>query len=63
MIETDAEILEFYVPENSKITRKKIKDLKFPRNAIIGGVIRGKTIFIAKGDTHIQAGDKVVLFA
>ncbi len=63
LIETDAEILEFYVPANCKITNKKIKDLKFPDKAIIGGVIRGEKIFIAKGDTLIKAGDKVVLFA
>lgn len=63
LIETDAEILEYFVPRNSKITRKKLKDLKFPKNAIVGGVIRGEDIFIAKGDTKIQAADKVVLFA
>ena len=63
LIETDAEILEYFVPQKSKITRKRIKDLKFPRNAIIGGIIRGENIFIAKGDSQIQAGDKVVLFA
>ncbi len=63
LIETDAEILEYFVPRNSKITRKKLKDLKFPTDATIGGIIRGENIFIARGDTQIKAADKVVLFA
>ncbi len=60
---TDAEVLEYYVPANTRITKKPLKDVKFPKQAIIGGVIRGKETFIAKGDTQIQAGDKVVVFA
>lgn len=57
----NAEILEFKVHENSKITKKKIKDLKFPRNAIIGGVIRNNKGVIALGDYQIEKDDKVVV--
>ncbi|MCF6296777.1 MAG: Trk system potassium transporter TrkA [Flavobacteriaceae bacterium] len=57
----NAEILEFKIHNNSKITKKKIKDLKFPRNAIIGGVVRNDKGIIALGDYQIQEGDKVVV--
>lgn len=57
----NAEILEFKVHEKSKITKKMIKDLKFPRNAIIGGVIRDDKGVIALGDFQIQKDDKVVV--
>ena len=57
----NAEILEFKAHKNSKITKKPIKDLKFPRNAIIGGVIRDNTGVIALGDFKIQEDDKVVV--
>lgn len=57
----NAEILEFKVLKNSKITKNKIKDLKFPRNAIIGGVIRDDIGQIALGDFQVQEGDKVVV--
>ncbi len=57
----NAEILEFKVHDNSKITKKKIKDLKFPRNAIIGGVIRDDKGVIALGDYQIKKDDKVVV--
>lgn len=57
----NVEILEFKPSKNSKITKKKIKDLKFPRNAIIGGVIRNNTGVIALGDFQIREDDKVVV--
>jgi trk system potassium uptake protein TrkA len=57
----NAEILEFIVNPTSKITGKIIKDLEFPRSAIIGGVIRHDEGLIALGDFEIRAGDKVVV--
>jgi len=60
---TDAEILEFVVHKQSKITKGKLCNVKFPKGAIIGGVTRGKSSFIAKGDTEIHAKDRVVVFA
>ncbi|MCF6222535.1 MAG: Trk system potassium transporter TrkA [Flavobacteriaceae bacterium] len=57
----NAEILEFNVLKNSKITKSKIKDLKFPRNAIIGGVIRNDKGQIALGDFQVRENDKVVV--
>ncbi|HEY6435549.1 MAG TPA: NAD-binding protein, partial [Ignavibacteriaceae bacterium] len=58
----DADILEFVAQPNSTITKKPIKNLNFPKEAIIGGVIRGEETFIAVGDTQIHQGDKVVVF-
>ena len=60
---TDAEVLEFVVPSKSKITKKPLRQLEFPKHAIIGGVIRGTSSFIANGDTQIQDHDHVVVFA
>ena len=60
---TNAEILEFIVAPDTNITKVPLKDMGFPRNAIIGGIIRGNESFIAVGDTHIQAYDRVAVFA
>ncbi len=60
---TNAEVLEFIVSPDTAITKKALKDMDFPRNAIIGGVIRGNESFIAVGDTQIQAYDRVAVFA
>lgn len=59
----EADILEFVVKPKSKITKKCIKNIKFPAGAIIGGVIRENESFIAVGDSKIIAGDHVVVFS
>ena len=60
---TNAEVLEYIVAPDTKITKAALKDLDFPRNAIIGGVIRGNESYIAVGDTKIEAYDRVAVFA
>lgn len=60
---SDAEILEFIVNPNSAVTRDKIRNLGFPKDAIIGGIIRGNSSFIAVGDSEIKPYDRVVVFA
>ena len=60
---TNAEVLEYIVAPDTEITKKPLKDMRFPANAIIGGVVRGSESFIAVGDTHIQAYDRVAVFA
>jgi trk system potassium uptake protein TrkA len=57
----NAEVLEFLVSSNSKVIGKKIKDINFPRSAIIGGVIRDDKGLIALGDFQIKEGDKVLI--
>lgn len=57
----NAEILEFVVKARSEVNGKVIKDLDFPRSAIIGGVIRDGQGQIALGDYKIREGDRVVV--
>lgn len=60
---TDAEVLEYTAAPGSRITKKPLKDIEFPADAIIGGIIRGGDSFIAVGSTHIEAYDRVAVFA
>ncbi|MDA3821398.1 MAG: Trk system potassium transporter TrkA, partial [Bacteroidales bacterium] len=60
---TEAEVMEYVVMPESKITKAILKDVGFPTEAIIGGVIRGKNSFIANGGTLIKPYDKVVVFS
>jgi trk system potassium uptake protein TrkA len=60
---TEAEVMEFIVKPDSPATRGPLCEIEFPREAIIGGVIRGKKAFIAHGDTQIKPYDRVVVFA
>ncbi|PKP01140.1 MAG: Trk system potassium transporter TrkA [Bacteroidetes bacterium HGW-Bacteroidetes-6] len=59
----DAEAFEFVVQQRSKVTKKKIRDIGFPKDAIIGGIVRGEEVHIAFGEFQIAAGDTVVVFA
>jgi trk system potassium uptake protein TrkA len=58
----NAEVLEFNVPANSKITKGTLRNIDFPEDAIVGGGTRDGIPFIATGDTLIKANDKVVVF-
>ena len=60
---TDAEVMEFIVKPNSKVTQTSLNQLNFPQESIIGGVIRESNSFIANGYTLLKPGDKVVVFA
>ncbi|MCK5401335.1 MAG: Trk system potassium transporter TrkA [Flavobacteriaceae bacterium] len=57
----NAELLEFVVKPTSKICNKIIRELDFPRSAIIGGVIRNGEGLIALGGFKIVAGDRIVV--
>lgn len=59
----EAEVLEFIVKPNAPAAKQKIKDLRFPHNAIIGGIVRGDNTFIATGNMEINAYDRVVVLA
>jgi len=57
----NAEILEFVVKPDSRVTGNVIRELDFPRGATIGGVIRNEEGIIALGGFKIEAGDRVVV--
>jgi trk system potassium uptake protein TrkA len=57
----EAEIMEFEIKENSKITDKEIRKLNFPEAAIIGGVIRDGQPKVISGDLKIMPQDRVVV--
>ncbi|MFD1293540.1 Trk system potassium transporter TrkA [Lutibacter holmesii] len=58
----DAEVLEFLVKENSKVTKNLVKDIKITKKAVFGGVIRNGVAMMTFGDFQIKAGDKAVVF-
>ncbi|MTI22035.1 Trk system potassium transporter TrkA [Fulvivirga sp. RKSG066] len=57
----DAEILEFIVKAGSKITEREIKDLEFPKGAIIGGVVRNGVGYTTMGDFQFRPKDRAVV--
>ena len=58
----NAEVAEFIVKEETKVTKHKIKDLGLPKGANIGGMVRNGKGILVTGDTQIQANDHVIVF-
>ncbi len=59
----NAEVLEFITKPESKITKKELCKIKFPKDAIIGGLVRDGKSHVVTGKTQIQDGDLVIVFA
>ncbi|MGB0390041.1 MAG: Trk system potassium transporter TrkA [Salibacteraceae bacterium] len=58
----NAEIYDFEVKSGSKITKKCIRELGFPKTAVIGGAVRNEKSLITMGDFQAEAGDKLIVF-
>ena len=58
-----AEAIEFIPKKGSRITRKPLKDIRFPKGAIVGAVMHEESVFVPVGDSRIYPGDKTVVFA
>ncbi len=60
---SDAEIMEFEVKESSKINKKKVRDLHFPKSAIIAGVVRKGIGYTTFGDFEFRPHDRAVILS
>ena len=58
----DAEVIEFTVKANSKISRKILKELNLPPMVNIAGVVRDGKGFIPFGEFQLAEGDKAIVF-
>ena len=58
----EAEVVEFEVPKGAKVLGKPLKDQRFPKNAIVGAVKRGKELFVPGGDFSFEEKDRVLVF-
>ena len=58
----DAEVVEFKVPAKARVLKRPLKNLKFPRVAIVGAVLRGDGIHVPTGDFQFEEGDRTLVF-
>jgi trk system potassium uptake protein TrkA len=59
----DAEVAEIYVKKGAKITRSPVKDLNLPFGMTLAAMVRNNEVMLVNGNTHIVAGDYVVVFS
>jgi trk system potassium uptake protein TrkA len=60
---SNAEALEIEIQKGSEILGTPLRELIFPQNAIIGAIVRGENYQIPDGESTLEAGDRVVIFA
>ena len=58
-----AEVIEAIALETSDIVEKPLRDIAFPKGAMVAGIIREEKIVIPTGDSVIHPNDRVIIFA
>lgn len=59
----EAEILEYEVNPNCRIAHQQLRDLDFPKDAVIGGVVRKGKGYVAMGNYKFEPNDRVVILS
>ena len=59
----EAEVLEAIAQEKSGVVGKPLKDIKFPKGALILCFQRRNEVIIPRGDTVIEPGDRMVILS
>ena len=59
---SDAEVAELIIKDHARVTKSQVKDLRLPSGMTIGGMVRDGVGQLVRGNTHLQAGDHVVVF-
>lgn len=58
-----AEVLEAEALETSILVGKPLRDVHLPDGMIVGAVVREDEVIVPRGDTVIEAKDRIVMFA
>jgi trk system potassium uptake protein TrkA len=58
-----AEVMEAVALETSDIVGKPLKKISFPKGALVTGIIRNDNVLIPSGESVIEPGDRIIIFA
>jgi trk system potassium uptake protein TrkA len=59
----EARIVELKVSPASKIAGKKLKRANFPKNTLVGAIVRNNSVIIPGGEDVVNVGDSLIVFA
>ncbi len=62
LLESGAQMIELRVPDKCRVAGRQLSELNFPKEAIVGMVLRDNEIIIPKGQDILEPGDDVVIF-
>ncbi len=58
-----AEVIEIVATEDSDVVKKPLRNLEFPKGAIIGAMVRNENVIIPSGKSMIMPGDRIIIFS
>ncbi|MEE9292882.1 MAG: NAD-binding protein, partial [Acidobacteriota bacterium] len=62
--EEEAEAIELIATDSKKYVGRRLRDIRFPRGAIVGAIVRPDgEVIVPRGEVSIQARDRVIFFA
>ena len=63
IIDGHADIVEFYIKDDSKIINKPIKDLNISPEVIIATIVRKNEVVVPHGNDYLKKGDRVIVIS
>lgn len=61
--DAEAEVIEAQVLSTSPLAGRLIRDIEFPEGVLVGGLMKGDRVLKPTGDTRIDVGDVLAIFA
>ncbi|MEM8868877.1 MAG: Trk system potassium transporter TrkA [Pseudomonadota bacterium] len=61
--DAEAEVIEAQVLNTSPVAGKRIRDADWPEGALVGAILKRDTVVTPRGDTMIEVGDTLTVFA
>lgn len=61
--DAEAEVIEAVVLSTSPIAGRMVREIEFPEGVLMGAVRKGERVMRPSGDTKVEDGDVIVLFA
>jgi len=58
-----AQAMEVIVSDETIIKDQKLKHANFPKDCIVGAVVRDGNVFVPNGDSVLRSGDRAIVFA
>ena len=59
----NAEAIEFEVGPRARVLDQQLKDVNFPKDAVIGAILRDEDVISPRGEDRLLPGDRAFIFA
>jgi trk system potassium uptake protein TrkA len=59
----DAEMIEYQVQIGDRLAGRTLREVRFPKEVLVGAIFRADRVIIPRGDTELLGGDKVLIVA